>query len=104
MIINSINPYSVTMTLDVLQAGAVMQMLHLGLSMGLDEDVALNMSALGTEIESHSVVLQLGQVIDSIGRAIEMEAYCEDCQGDKAQEPDYESDPDAPKPAKETIQ
>jgi hypothetical protein len=103
MIIRGIDDYSITVTLDILQAGALMQMLHLGLSMGLDEDVALNMCQLGTEIESHSVVLQLGQVIDSMGLALGMEPYCEDCMGDKSEEPDYEADADAPKPPKETV-
>jgi hypothetical protein len=104
MVINSINDYSVTMTMDIIQAAAVLQMLHMALNMGFDEDVAERMSLLGSEISSDSVVLQLGQVVDSIARAVGMEPFCECTCGDKHEEPDYEADPDTPKPAKETVQ
>jgi hypothetical protein len=106
MVITSIGQYSLTVTLDVIQAAAVLQMLHLGLTHGMDEDVAHNMSALGTEIEADSVVLQLGQVIDSISRAIQMDVYSEDCHGDKAGEGLIEegtTETEDTKPAKETI-
>lgn len=85
MIIDAINPYSVTMTMDVLQCAAVMQTLHMALEMGLDEDVAERMQKLGTEISSTSVVNQVAQVVDSIARAVNMEPFqghCTCCEGE----------------------
>jgi hypothetical protein len=103
MVIESIDPYSITVTLDVLQAAATLQMLHMALNMGMEEDVAFRLGALGTEISPDSVVLQLGQVVDSLSRAIQMDTYDECTCGDKVCEPEYEADPDAPKPSKETV-
>jgi hypothetical protein len=90
MIIQAIDDYSVTVTLDVIQAAAVLQTLHLALGFGFDEEVAERLSMLGTEITPESVSAQIDQVVDSLARAVGMEPFCECTCGDKSGEAEVE--------------
>jgi hypothetical protein len=106
MVINTIGQYSVTLTMDVLQVAMTMQMLHMALNLGFDEDVAARLCLLGTEVEPDNVVLQLGQVVDSLARAIDMQPFEECTCGDKAGEGLIEeatTETEDAKPAKEPI-
>jgi hypothetical protein len=106
MIIHSIKDYSIVVEMDVVQAAALMQLAHIALEMGLDEEVAERMQLLGTEMSQASVVNQAAQVVDSIARAVQMDPFCENCHGDKAGEGLVEegtTKTEDTKPAKETI-
>jgi hypothetical protein len=90
VIITSINDYSVSMTMDVVQAAALMQLAHIALEMGLEDEVAARMGLLGTEMSPASVVNQVAQVVDSISRAIQQDPFCECCAGDKCEDDQIE--------------
>jgi len=104
MVINQLGQLAVTVTLDLQQAAILMEALNMATECPGIHELEFRMEQHGQQFTDDGVLGHALQAMDLLSKASGLLPFDEDTDGDKHEEPAYEADPDAPKPAKDTVQ